>query len=85
MDSDEEIGNLEREEVAIIVEIAEVLERRQKDKLPALDVQWLKDLQREVNVTKQDKVDITKENLKKSLGRMPNWKSPGPDLVQGFW
>ena len=19
------------------------------------------------------------------LGRMPNWKSPGPDLVQGFW
>ena len=85
MDSDEEIGNLEREEVAIIVEIAEVLERRQKDKLPALDVQWLKDLQREVNVTKQDKVDITKESLKKSLGRMPNWKSPGPDLVQGFW
>ena len=85
MDSDEEIGNLEREEVAIIVEIAEVLERRQKDKLPALDVQWLKDLQREVNVTKQDKVDITTESLKKSLGRMPNWKSPGPDLVQGFW
>ena len=85
MDSDEEIGNLEREEVAIIVEIAEVLERRQKDRLPALDVQWLKDLQREVNVTKQDKVDITKESLKKSLGRMPNWKSPGPDLVQGFW
>ena len=85
MDSDEEIGNLEREEVAIIVKIAEVLERRQKDKLPALDVQWLKDLQREINVTKQDKVDITKESLKKSLGRMPNWKSPGPDLVQGFW
>ena len=85
MDPDEEIGNLEREEVAIIVEIAEVLERRQKDKLPVLDVKWLKDLQRKVNVTKQGKVDITKESLKKSLGRMPNWKSPGPDLVQGFW
>ena len=25
------------------------------------------------------------ENLKKILGRMPNWKSPAPDLVQGFW
>ena len=25
------------------------------------------------------------ESLKKILGRMPNWKSPGPDLVQGFW
>ena len=30
-------------------------------------------------------VDVTKENLKKILDRMPNWKSPGPDLVQGFW
>ena len=45
---------------------------------------WLKDLQSEVNVTKQEKVDITKESLKKILGRMPNWKPPGPDLVQGF-
>ena len=35
MDEDEEIGNLEEEEVAITEEIAEVLERRQKYKLPA--------------------------------------------------
>ena len=49
------------------------------------DAKWLKDLQSEVNVTKQEKVDITKESLKKILGRMPNWKSQGPDLVQGFW
>ena len=49
------------------------------------DAKWLKDLQSEVNLTKQEKVDITKESLKKILGRMPNWKSPGPDLVQGFW
>ena len=49
------------------------------------DVKWLKDLKSEVNVTKHQKVDITKESLKKILGRMPNWKSPGPDLVQGFW
>ena len=45
------------------------------------DVKWLKDLQR----SQQEKVDITKESLKKILGRMPNWKSPGLDLVQGFW
>ena len=49
------------------------------------DEKWLKNLQGEVNVTKQEKVDITKESLKKILGRMSNWKSPGPDLVQGFW
>ena len=30
------LANLEEEEVAIIEEIAEVLERRQKNKLPAL-------------------------------------------------
>ena len=30
-------------------------------------------------------MNITTESLKKILGRMPNWKSPGPDLAQGFW
>ena len=39
----------------------------------------------EVNVKKQEKIDITKGSLKKILGRIPNWKSPGPDLVHGFW
>ena len=36
LEADEEIGNLEEEEVAIIEEIAEVFKRRQRDKLPAL-------------------------------------------------
>ena len=36
LELDKEIGNLEDEEVAISEEIAEVVERRQKDKLPAL-------------------------------------------------
>ena len=35
-EADEEICNLEEEEFAIIKEVAELLERRQKDKLPAL-------------------------------------------------
>ena len=46
---------------------------------------WLKDLQSEFNITKQEKVDVSKEHFKKILGRMPNWKSPGPDLVQRIW
>ena len=46
---------------------------------------WLQDLGSEVNVKKQEKIDITTGSLKKILGRMPNGKSPGPDLVQGFW
>ena len=49
------------------------------------DAKWLQDLRSEVNVKKQETIDITTESLKKILGRMPNWKSPGPDLVQGFW
>ena len=49
------------------------------------DAKWLQDLRGEVNVKKQEKIDITIGSLKKILGRMPNWKSPGPDLVQGFW
>ena len=48
------------------------------------DAKWLKDFQKKVNVTKQEKVDIIKESLKKILGRIPNWKSQGPDLLQGF-
>ena len=49
------------------------------------NAKWLQDLQREVNVKRQEKIDITKGSLKKILGRMPNWKSPGPDLLQKFW
>ena len=44
------------------------------------DAKWLHDL-REVNVKKQEKINITTGSLKKILDRMPNWKSPGPDLV----
>ena len=42
-------------------------------------------MQSEFNVKKQEKIDIIIESLKKILGRMPNWKSAGPDLDQGFW
>ena len=49
------------------------------------DAKWLQDLRSEANVKKQKKIDITTESLKKILGSMPNRKSAGPDLVQGFW
>ena len=48
------------------------------------DAKWLQDLRSEVNVKKQEQIDITTGSLKKVLGRMPSWKSPGPDFVQGF-
>ena len=49
------------------------------------NVKWFQDLQSQVNVEKQEKIDITTGSLKRILGTMPNWKSPGPDLVQVFW
>ena len=48
------------------------------------DAKSLRNLRSEVNVKKQEKIDITAGSLKKILGRMPNWKSPSPDLLQGF-
>ena len=44
------------------------------------DAKWFKGLQSEDNVIKQENVDITKESLKKILGKMPNWKSPEKEL-----
>ena len=49
------------------------------------DAKSLLDLESEVNIKKQEKIDITTGSLKKILARMPNWKSPGPGLVQGLW
>ena len=43
------------------------------------DAKWLQDLRSEVNVKKQENIDITTGSLKKILGRMPNWKSSRPD------
>ena len=40
------------------------------------DAKWLQDLRSEVNVKKQEKIDITTGSLK---------VSPGSHLVQGFW
>ena len=49
------------------------------------DAKWLQDLRSEVNIKKQEEIDITTRSLKKILGWMPNWKFLGPDLVQGLW
>ena len=33
----------------------------------------------------QGEVNITREKILKILERVPNWKAPGPDGIQGFW
>ena len=50
------------------------------------DAEWLENIKRDFEYKEvQKKVEITPEKIKKILRKMPNWKAPGPDFVQGFW
>ena len=47
---------------------------------------WLEELKREKDgKEKQENITITLEKVRKQLKKVPNWKAPGPDGVQGFW
>ena len=35
--------------------------------------------------TKQNNINITTEMIKEQVKKIPNWKIPGPDGVQGYW
>ena len=37
-----------------------------------------------LNTKRKKEVEITPEKIKKIVKKMPNWKEPGPDFVQGF-
>ena len=46
----------------------------------------MEDVKKELQQDKgQDKIDITKDKMRRVIRKMPNWKSPGPDNVQGYW
>ena len=49
------------------------------------DAEWLDVLRTEKKNVKQMDLIIDEENVKKQLKKVPNWKSPGPDGVQGYW
>ena len=50
------------------------------------DVKWLDDLKKELNgVDRQSELTINTEMLVRQLRKIPNWKAPGLDGVQGYW
>ena len=49
------------------------------------DAEWLQKVREEVEPLQQDNISITVETVIQFLKKVPNWKAPGPDLVQGFW
>ena len=45
----------------------------------------LSDLKEEKVELEQQNVMINEDKVKKQCSKMPNWKAPGHDGVQGFW
>ena len=49
------------------------------------EAKWLSDLKEEMVKLEQQNVVINKGKVKKQCSKMPSWKAPGYDGVQGFW
>ena len=51
------------------------------------EAEWLKDLKNELENEEhlQDSVVISVEKVRKQCRKMPNWKAPAKDGVQGYW
>ena len=50
------------------------------------NAKWLKDLKTSMNgKPKQEEFSINSGKVQNVLSKIPNWKAPGPDGVQGFW
>ena len=47
---------------------------------------WLPKVKERLSLTdKQEDIRISAENVKTAMKKMTNWKTPGPDCVQGCW
>ena len=50
------------------------------------DAEWVKDVELKLeNVNIHENVEITEKDVTMQLRKMPNWKAPGLDRIQGFW
>ena len=49
------------------------------------NAEWLQELRGENDNMKQNDINITTEMIKEQVKQILNWKSPGPDGVQGYW
>ena len=50
------------------------------------NAQWLYRQREELkSLPEQPEADISASDLKTQLQRLPNWKAPGPDQLQGYW
>ena len=50
------------------------------------EARWVSDVERElIGVRKQETITVTKEKVAQNVRKIPNWKAPGPDGIQGYW
>ena len=50
------------------------------------DAEWLEGCRHVMSDTQQQKkIEITVEKVQKMLQKIPNWKAPGPDMIQCYW
>ena len=49
------------------------------------DVEWIDKVKEKMLSEKQNTMKITKDDVKRKLKSMPDWKRAGPDKIQGFW
>lgn len=49
------------------------------------DTEWIEEIRKEMEMEKSENMMIGIENLRDILRELPNWKSSGLDLVQGYW
>ena len=48
------------------------------------DAGWIGKVKEKMPSGKQNTVNITKDDVKRKLKSMPDWKGAGPDKIQGF-
>ena len=47
--------------------------------------EWLQQIKETETYPVQENMHISKDKVEEQCRKMPNWKAPGPDGVQGFW
>ena len=46
---------------------------------------WMTKVRDKLKVEQQQDLEINADDVSKVIAKVPNWKAPGPDGIQGFW
>lgn len=55
------------------------------DSIHNKDAEWLKKLKEDVALPQQADLSSNTDMVIQFLRKVPNWKVPGQDIMQGFW